>query len=300
MTLPSLIYSSRLPDFKYEGVKTVEEACSLLAKYKDKAKVIAGGTDLLNVMKHREVLPHCLISLKNIPGLDSVDYDELQGLRIGALATHQSVADSPVVKRKFGLLATACRQIATPQIRNIATVGGNLCNAAPSADTAPPLIALGAGVKIKGLKGERVVPLEDFFVGPGENVLQTDEILTEIQIANLPPHSAGVYLKLPARTAIDLALVGVATVLTLNATHTKIVDAKIVLGAVAPTPLRARKAEGIIKGETIKDELIEKAAQAAAEEAKPISDVRGSASYRKEMVRVLTKRAIKQAAELAR
>jgi carbon-monoxide dehydrogenase medium subunit len=159
---------------------------------------------------------------------------------------------------------------------------------------APSLIGLRAKAKIKGLKGERVVAVEDFFLGPGVGIFQVGEILAEIQVPNPPPHTRGVYLKLPARTAIDIAVVGVAVIVTLDSRGKSIVDAKIVLGAVAPTPIRARQAEEIIRGKAISDELIEKAAQAAANEARPISDVRGSASYRKEMVRVLTKRALNQ------
>ena len=153
---------------------------------------------------------------------------------------------------------------------------------------------MGARVKIVSSRGERIIPLEEFFKDYFTTVLEADEILAEIHIPNPPPHTRGVYLKLPARSMVDLAVVGVAVVVTLGAKERSIVDAKIVLGAVAPTPIRARQAEVILEGKAITDELIEKAAEAAAEEAKPISDLRGSASYRKEMVKVLTKRGIRQ------
>lgn len=288
-----------LPRFDHLEPKTVEEACSLLSKYKGKAKVIAGGTDLLPAMRNREVTPAYIINVRSIPNLDYIHYTDAEGLKIGALATLYDIESSPIIREKFPMVADAASKIGTPQVRNMGTIGGNLCNAAPSADTAPPLIGLEAKAKINGPNGERVIALEEFFIGPGENALQADEILTEIQIPNPPPHTRGVYLKLPARTMVDLAVVGVAVVVTLDDKERSIVDAKIVLGAVAPTPVRARQAEDIIKSKAISRELIEKAAEAAAGEAKPISDLRGSASYRKEMVNTLTKRAIRQVTALA-
>lgn len=288
-----------LPRFDHLEPKTVEEACSLLSKYKGKAKVIAGGTDLLPAMRNREVTPAYIINVRSIPNLDYIHYTDAEGLKIGALATLYDIESSPIIREKFPMVADAASKIGTPQVRNMGTIGGNLCNAAPSADTAPPLIGLEAKAKINGPNGERVIALEEFFIGPGENALQADEILTEIQIPNPPPHTRGVYLKLPARTMVDLAVVGVAVVVTLDDKERSSVDAKIVLGAVAPTPVRARQAEDIIKSKAISRELIEKAAEAAAGEAKPISDLRGSASYRKEMVNTLTKRAIRQVTALA-
>jgi len=288
-----------LPRFDHLAPKTVEEACLLLSKYKGKAKVIAGGTDLLPAMRNREVTPAYIINVRSIPNLDYIRYTDAEGLKIGALATLYDIESSPIIREKFPMVADAASKIGTPQVRNMGTIGGNLCNAAPSADTAPPLIGLEAKAKINGPNGERVIALEEFFIGPGENALQADEILTEIQIPNPPPHTRGVYLKLPARTMVDLAVVGVAVVITLDDKERSIVDAKIVLGAVAPTPVRARQAEDIIKSKAISRELIEKAAEAAAGEAKPISDLRGSASYRKEMVNTLTKRAIRQVTALA-
>lgn len=288
-----------LPRFDHLEPKTTKEACSLLSKYKGKAKVIAGGTDLLPAMRNREVTPAYIINVRSIPNLDHIHYTDAEGLKIGALATLYDIESSPIIREKFPMVADAASKIGTPQVRNMGTIGGNLCNASPSADTAPPLIGLEAKAKINGPNRERVIALEEFFIGPGENALQADEILTEIQIPNPPPHTRGVYLKLPARTMVDLAVVGVAVVVTLDDKERSIVDAKIVLGAVAPTPVRARQAEDIIKSKAISRELIEKAAEAAAGEAKPISDLRGSASYRKEMVNTLTKRAIRQVTALA-
>lgn len=287
----TLGYLLRLQKFEHLQAKTVGEACSLLSKYKGEARLIAGGTDLLVSMKRREIYPKYLINIKTIPQLDCINYDG-EGLKIRALATIHDIESSPVIRERFSILADSAYQMGTPNIRNMGTIGGNLCHAAPSADTAPPLIGLGARVKISGPKGERTIALEKFFVGPGETALQNGEMLTEIQVPNPPAHTIGVYLKLPARTAIDIAIVGVAVIVRLNSS--KIIDAKIALGAVAPTPIRARKAEEIMKGNIIEDGLIERAAQVAAEEAEPISDIRGSADYRREMVRVLTVRAIRR------
>jgi carbon-monoxide dehydrogenase medium subunit len=288
-----------LPKFEYLAPRTVEEACSLLSQYREKAKVIAGGTDLLVGMKEREQTPQYMVGLKGVANLDYIDYGDIDGLRIGVLASNQSIADSAVIQQKFGILATAAAEIGTPQIRNMGTIGGNLCHAAPSADTASPLIALGARVKLTGGKGERTVPLEEFFTGPGETALQPDELLTEIQVPKPPPHTSGAYLKLFPRGAVDVATVGVAVWLTLGEDNT-CRDARIVLGAVAPTPIRAKIAEALIKGSKMEDKVIEEVAQMASEEARPISDIRGSAEYRREMVKVLTRRALKQSLEQAR
>ena len=280
--------------FDYLTPKTTKEACFWLSKYGNKAKVIAGGTDLLVAVRDRKITPQCIIDLKAIPDLDYIHYTDRKGLRIGALATIYDVESSPMIQERFPILASAAQQMASPQIRNMGTMVGNLCNAAPSADLAPSLIGLEAKARISGLNGERVVTVEEFFVGPGENVLQTGEILTEIEVPRPRANTRGVYLKTAAGITISIAIVGVAVIVNLDAKGTNIVDARIVLGAVAPTPIRARRAEAIIIGKAINDELIEKAAQAAAEEAKPISDIRGSANYRSKMVKVLTNRAIGQ------
>lgn len=289
----------RLSEFHYLEAETIEEACLLLSRYKSKAKVIAAGTDLLVLMKNRVVRPQYIINIKAIADLDYIHYNE-KDLRIGALTTLDEIANSPLIRQKLPALADTVCQIATPQVRNVATIGGNLCNAAPSADTAPLLIVLGAKVEIKSLQREKTIALEEFLTGPRQSILQDDEILIEIQIPNLSPHTRSTYQKLPARTTIDIAAVGVAAAVTLDLTGTTIVDAKIALGAVAPTPIRAYNAERIIKGKAIEDELIVMSAQAAAEEANPISDIRASADYRREMVKVLTNQAIRQAITLCK
>ena len=288
-----------LPVFEYCEPETIEEACSLLSQYKEKAKVLAGGTDLLVRMKQGMERTRYLVSLKNIDNLRSIDYDDREGLRIGTLVTLGDLEASSIVSQKFGVLGQAVRTLASRQIRNKATIGGNLCNASPAADTAPALIGLGSQAKIAGLTGERAVPLEEFFSGPRRTILQSDEILTAIQVPNPLPRTGGAYLKLSPREK-DLATVGVATVIILDSEGMTCEDARIVLGAVAPTAVRAFKAEAVLKGKALEEGLIQESAQMASQEARPVSDVRASAEYRREMVTVLTRRAIKQALELAK
>jgi carbon-monoxide dehydrogenase medium subunit len=284
-----------LPEFEYMAPKDLNEACSLLQRHGARAKVMAGGTDLLMAMKQRILTPRYVIGLKHVPDLDRVSYKEGQELKLGPLVTHQSIVDNPVIRERFGALWTACSKVGTPNIRNMGTIGGNVCNAAPSADSAPPLIAYNAVVKVMGVAGERSLPLEAFFVGPGKTALQTGEMLVEIDVPCLVPHSGLVYVKLPARSAVDIAAVGVAACITLDAKNDTCRDVRIVLGAVAPTPIRVRRAEETMRGEKITDIVIQKAAQVASEESRPISDVRSSAKYRTEMVNVLMKQAIRQA-----
>lgn len=289
----------RLPKFEYLKPCTIEEVFSLLAQYDGKAQILAGGTDLLVKMKERKLKPQYLIGLKGVPSLDCLEYHEGTGLRIGALTTLGTVASSLLVQEKYPVLVSAINKMASAQVRSLGTVGGNLCNAAPSADTAPPLICLGAKVKLASAKGTRTVALEDFFKGPGLTVMKVGEILTEIQVPRPSPHSAGVYQKL-SRTAVDLAIVGVAAFIRVEPKKGSCAEARIALGAVAPTPIRAKEAEAILQGKQPSDKLIEQAAQLAAGVACCITDVRGSEGYRTEMVGVLTRRAIKEAWEKAR
>jgi CO/xanthine dehydrogenase FAD-binding subunit len=286
-----------LPKFEYFAPKTMEEACSLLAKYKGEARVLAGGTDLLVQMKNREVIPRYLINIKDIPNLDYIRYDDKEGLRIGALTPIEALKTSILIRRRFGILSQAAAVLGTVQIRNRGTIAGNLCNASPAAETAPALITLAAKARIVGVAGERAVALEDFFVGPGQTVLQAGEILTEIQVPNLPPRSGGAYLKHSIKR-MDIAIVGVGVVITLNGEVCN--DIKIALGAVASTPIRAKKAEEIIRGQGLDSELMERAAQIASEESRPIDDIHSYAQYRKQMVKVLAKEAMKQAGDEAK
>jgi len=283
----------RLPKFNYLAPTTLDEALSLLAEHKGKARVIAGGTDLVPKLKRREIgAPDYVIDLKGIADLDEIKQDD-GGLSLGALVTIGAVETSLQIQQKFAILAQAAQSMASPQVRNRGTIAGNICNAVPSADSAPALLTIGARLKLISQKGQRTVGIEDFFTGPGQTALTDEEILAEILLPDMPPNSKGVYLKLTPRRAMDLAIVGVAAVAVPEDGVCK--DIRIALGAVAPTPLRAKKAEEVLKGQKFDDNLIEKAAKTAAGQARPIDDHRASAEYRRDMVAVLVKRAIKQA-----
>lgn len=287
-----------LPKFDYFEPRTVAEACSLLGQYGEEARVLAGGTDLLVKMKTKVIEPRFIVNLKSIPNLSYINYSNKKGLRVGALTTIHDLAMASVIEKRFGILGEAIRLMGTAQTRSMATIGGNLCNASPAAATATPLVALGAEARIASPNGERVVLLEQFFTGPGKTVLESDEILTEISVPNLRPYSGWSYLKLSLRRK-ELAVVSVAVVITLDARSGRCRQARIVLGAVAPTVIRVQRGEVVLEGKVVGDDLIEEACLAALEEARPISDVRSTAEYRREMVRVLTRRAAKQALELA-
>lgn len=281
--------------FEYLEPESVEKVVSLLSKYGSEAKIIAGGTDLVVQMRDKTITPEYVIDIGCIPGLDYIDYDKKRGLRIGALTSIRALEMSAELRQRYPVISQAASQLGSVAIRNIGTIGGNLCNAAPSAETAPALIGLSATAKIVGPGGERVVALEDFFTGPGSTVLQNGELLVEIQVPLVPPNTKGVYLKHSIRSTIDLAIVNVAVVLTLESEYEVCKDIKLVLGAVAPTPMRTRKAEEILRGKKVDETLINETARVASDEVRPISDVRASAEYRKQMVEVLTRRAIREA-----
>lgn len=283
-----------LPHFEYFSCQTVQEACSLLSSCKGEARVFAGGTDLLVKMKQRRLTPRYLVNIKKIPGLDYIRYDENDGVRIGALATVESLARSSVIMQEFSVLGQAAGVLGTPHVRALATLGGNLCNASPAAECAPALLTLEATGKIVGPQGERVVPLNLFFEGPSKSVLLTDEILTEIRIPKLPPHTSGVHLKYGSRR-VDIAIVGVSILMTLDGQKCR--DAKIALSSVGPTPFRAKRAEAVLKGETLgpdNKDAVEQAARTASDESIPIDDLRGRADYRKQLVEMVVRDGIQR------
>jgi CO/xanthine dehydrogenase FAD-binding subunit len=288
------MFIKRLPRFEYHAPTSLPEALDLLAKYDGKGRVLAGGTDLLVSMKKREVLPEHLISLKVIAELKGI-HDEKEGMKIGALVTLGEIEHSKMIQDKFRVLWDAAQVMASRQIRNLGTIGGNLCSAAPSADTAPPLIVLDASVEIISPNGKRKVSVEKFFKGPGESVLKPGEILTQIMIPNPPKKSSGAYFKLMRRAAMDLAQVGVAACLSLDSGKKTCTGARIALGAVGLTPIRALKAEQILLNREMNETVGKEAGKIAAEEANPRSSMRASKEYRREMIEVLTKRAVMEA-----
>ncbi len=288
------MFIKRLPSFEYHTPTSLSEALRLLAKYHRKARVFAGGTDLLVSMKKREVLPEHLINLKGIAKLKGI-HDGKEGVKIGALVTLGEIEHSKMIQDKFCVLWDAVQVMASRQIRNLGTIGGNLCSAAPSADTAPPLIVLNASVEIVSRNGKRKVSVEKFFKGPGESVLKPGEILTQIMIPNPLKKSTGAYLKLMRRAAMDLAQVGVAACLSFDSGKKTCTGARIALGAVGSTPIRALKAEKILLNREPNETVGEEAGKAAAQEANPRSSMRASKEYRSEMIEVLTKRAVIEA-----
>lgn len=274
---------------EYFKPTSVEETVKLLDKYGEKGRLIAGGTDLV-VDKDPKI--EILIDITGL-GLDYIKSDS-QGLRIGATTTFADILTSPVLdKSPYNILVQSASRMSTPQIRNMATIGGNICYAMPSASGAIPLIVLSAGVKIVGPGGERVVPVESFFTGLGTTVLKKGEMVVEFQIPVPPPETKGIYLKY-SRTAIDMAVVGVAVVITLESGGV-CKDIKIALASVASTPVRACSAEEAIKGKKIDEAIIEKCAQVAADGINPRSgSIRASQEYKKLIVKVYTARAIQQ------
>jgi carbon-monoxide dehydrogenase medium subunit len=289
------MFIRRLPRFEYHAPASLPQALGLLSQWGKKAKVFAGGTDLLVSMKKREVIPEHLINLKGISELKGIDYDEKEGVRVGAVVTLAELEQSKVIREKCSILWDAVNVMASPQVRTLGTIGGNLSSAVPSADTAPPLIALGAMVKLVGIQGERKILVQDFFKGPGESVLKPDEILTQILIPKPLDGSGGTYLKLMRRNALDLALVGVAVFLRLDLNKEICTEARIALGAVAPTPIRAPLAEEILLRKKMNEALAGEAGKVASGVCRPITDIRSSLEYRCHMVEVLTKRAVMKA-----
>ncbi len=281
------MFIRRLPKFTYHAPASVKEAIDLLAANGASAKILAGGTDLLLAMKKRAVTPSHLISLKGIPGLSGITSDPT-GLTIGPLTTIAEILGSSVVKETYTPLWDAASVMASPQIRTLATIGGNLVSAVPSSDMAPPLMVLSAEAHITGPGGERTCPVEALFAGPSACSLGPNDILTGITIP--APKGKGAYLKLMRRAALDLALVGVAAFVSLDgATCT---SARIALGAVAPTPIRATAAEEVLAGKVLTEDLAAQAGKVSGTLCSPITDVRATLDYRCSMVEVLTKRAL--------
>ncbi len=283
------VFYRRLPRFHYVSPKTLEEAIRFLAENGKDAVLMAGGTDLIPNLKRREIpAPAYVVDLKGIPNLDKISYDPGQGLHIGALATIRSINQFDAVRDLYPALAQAASSMASLQVRNRGTFVGNICSAVPSADSAPPLLALEAIVHVRGPNGERKVPLGRFFSGPRKTVLEPDEIVTALSLPKTTMRN--VYLKLSPRHSMDLAIVGVAA--AANTDQEKPYDIRIALGAVAPTPMRAARAEEVLRNRPLSQALIEEAAHAASMECRPVDDYRASSQYRRDMVFVLTRRAL--------
>jgi len=279
--------------FDYHDPDSVEAAVELLQKLGKNTFVMAGGTDLLIKRRHGLIQPDAIVALKNIKNLDRISVSRKNGLVIGATALLADVAAHSAIQKQYPGIATAAQNTANVQVRNMGTVVGNLCNASPSADNAPTLLAMGARLSITGPQGSRELPLEDFFQGPGFNALQPAEIVTSVSVPPPPPNSGAAYVHLSARGKIDCSAVTVGAMISMNVRKAK--KARIFIGACAPIPMRAPKAEKSVLNKVFTEKLAEKAGAIASSEAMPITDVRASEEYRKNMVAVLTKRALVEA-----
>ena len=288
-----------IADFEYFAPKTVDEALSLLSRYGEEAKIIAGGQSMLVIMRQGLFAPEYLIDIKGISALEYIKNDEGKGLRIGALTIHRDIEKSPVIQKHFGVLSEMERNLATIQTRNWGTIGGNLCHGDPAGDPAPVFIALNAKLKLASSAGERIIDMEEFSKDYLEVDLQTGEMLTEIQVPIPPARTGTAYEKLMVMKG-DMGTVSAAVSITLRPGDGVCENVRIALGSAASVPLRARKAESRLAGKVINDVLLAEAGEVASTEAAPPSDVHGSAKYRREMVKVFVKRVARIALERAK
>lgn len=273
----------------YVAPASLEELLTALHHYAGEAKIIAGGTDLLPQMRLGRINPRVLVDPKRLP---SVGISETcTHIHLGASVTHTQVVNSPLLQAEYPALVDACRQVGGPPIRNRGTLAGNLANASPAADSALPLLVYEAQVVTASLAGERVIPLAEFYFGPGQACLAADEFICELRLPKLPPRTLSIFLKLGNRKAMAIAVASVAVRLSLDELG-RMTEARIALGSVAPTPVRATQAEAILQANFLDGEVISTAAEAAQQAASPISDLRASAGYRSKMVAVLTRRAL--------
>ncbi len=287
-----------LPQFEYHEPGTLSEACEFMAEFSGKAKALAGGTDLIVNMKKKLLRPEHLVCVDRVDEMKGIALSDGK-IRIGAAEKVADIAASGDVARGLSALAVGANSLGSPLIRNLATIGGNLCSARPAADLPPSLIAYGATVTLRSKGGERTVAVEEMFTGPGETIMKPEELISEI-VVPIPSGAYGAhYIKLGVRRVLEISIVNVAAFVRLDDDGSHIAEAKVVLGAVAPTPIRAPSAEEVVKGQQPDETLLAKAGEAAAMDAKPIDDFRASAEYRTDMVKVLTKRALRAAYEEA-
>jgi len=284
--------------FDYYEPATLDEAYGILGRDGDGAAPLAGGTDLLLQIRRRQRAYRSVVNLKRI-GLNGVGFDPEQGLRFGALTTFRALETSPVVREHYPSLAEAAEVVAGVQVRNLATVGGNLGNGSPSADSVPPLVALGAMATVGGPRGTRTLPVEACFAGPGTTVLAEDELFTALQVPSPAPRSGNAYQRFTPRSAMDIAVVSVGAYVALDESG-RCTTCRIALGAVSPVPLRATRAEEVLLGEQPSEALFREAGRLASEAARPITDIRGGADYRRTLTGVLVQRMVSLAVQRAR
>jgi carbon-monoxide dehydrogenase medium subunit len=288
-----------MKNFDYLEPTTVAEACALLKQRAGEAKVFAGGSHLTILMKQELYQPKTLVNIKKISELKGIRFDSTEGLIIGALVTHRELETSALVKEKFPVLSEAEREVANIRVRNMGTVGGNLASGEPLTDLSQIFISLDGKARITGPNGQRAIPIEDLFVDFYTTSLAEDEILTQIVIPPLPARSGIEYIRFSSSSVVDKPSVGVAVRLTLESSSETIQAARIVLGCVGATPVRARKAEALVTGKKLTSELAEEAGAVASRECSPTSDLRGSEEYKRAIVGTLVKRAARKAYERA-
>jgi aerobic carbon-monoxide dehydrogenase medium subunit len=289
-----------LNNFVYLEPTTVAEACALLKQHGGEAKVFAGGTHLTILMKQGLYQPKALINIKNIPELRGIKFDADAGLTIGALVTHREIETSALVREKFPVLCEAEREVANIRVRNMGTIGGNLASGEPLTDPSPIFIALDGNLGIAGPAGPRIIPIEHLFVDFYTTSLAEDEILTQVVLPPLPPRSGIEYIRFSSSSVVDKPCVGVAVRFTLEARGESIHTARVVLGCVGATPVRARQSETLLTGKQLTPQLAAEAGDIASQECSPTSDLRGSEQYKRAIVGVLVKRAATRAYEQAK
>jgi len=290
----------RLSDFAYFEPTALPEAVEILAEKRGEALPLAGGTDLLPRMKRGTVHPSALVNLKRIKGLTRIEGGNGKGVSLGALATISAIEGSDLIRSGYSVLAEAAGVLGSASIRNLATLGGNVGRASPASDMVPALMVLGALATVEGPSGKREIGMSDLFSGPGATTLSPGEVITTFHLPALPAMCGAAYMKLGRTLGVDVALVGAAALLILDGKGGEAKEARVALASVAPVTLRSGKAEEALRSGPLTEERLAEAARAAAEDCSPISDIRASASYRKEMVRVLTFRALEKALELAK
>jgi carbon-monoxide dehydrogenase medium subunit len=285
---------SLLP-FEYLAPSSGDELATLLAAHRGRARVLAGGTDLINWMAEHIYRPDYVIDLRRVPGLAGITYEAGTGLTIGAATTIEDIERSAVLRAHYPSLSRAASEIGSPQIRAMATIGGNCCNASPCADMPPPLITLEASVVLKSTRGEREVPLQEFITGNRQTAIAADEYLACVKVPDTWPDSAAAYEPFGLRRAQEIDIASVAVNIGLDPSHKTIVRARIAMGAVAPFAMRATAAESLLIGTAPTDDVLDRAAESCGRECRPIDDLRASAPYRRHIITVLAKRLLRGA-----
>ena len=291
-----MTYLRRLPKFEYAGPQSLAEVCALIAgTSSEEVMLLAGGTDAILQMRRRERAPRHVIGLKGVAELEFVREQADGSLAIGAMTTLQTLLSAPAVSQRYGLLRETAAQIGGVELRNVATVGGNIAGALPCADLPPALMTLGARIKLCSQRGDRWVPLDEFFPEFGRTVAQQDELVTEISLPPPAASSGGTYLKFHDRHSMDMTVVGVSAFVVLDDDGRTFRDVRLAYANSAPIVFRAKRAEEILRGQALTDQGLDAAAETACAEASPRTSWRANAEYRQELIRVLTKRAIRQA-----